>query len=128
MKQVAAAIAFSKDRVLVTRRAAGQSLAGHWEFPGGKLEDGESVQDCIVRELKEELSISVRAGEIMTQSVYEYAGGAINLIAVYVELHDWDLRLSVHDAFEWVHPLDLRALDLAPADIPIAEELINRHG
>lgn len=128
IKPVAADIALNQDKVPVTRWAAGQSLAGHWEFPGGKLETDETVQDCILRELKEELSISVQAGEVMTQSVYEDAGCTINLIAVYVELIEGDLQLSVHDAFAWVHPLELRHLELAPADIPIAEELINRHG
>ena len=68
MKQVAAAIAIEGGKVLVTRRAAGQSLAGFWEFPGGKVEPGEDVQSCIVRELHEELGVASTAGEIIDSS------------------------------------------------------------
>lgn len=68
MKQVAAAIVFDDGKVLVTRRAAGQKLAGFWEFPGGKLEPGEDVQSCIVRELQEELGVASTAGEVLTVS------------------------------------------------------------
>ena len=128
MKQVAAAVAIRDGRILVTRRAPGEKLEGYWEFPGGKLEPGEQPQDCIVRELAEELGVSSSAGEVLTAAVYEYPGGAINLIAVSVTLHHEDLRLSVHDAFDWVQPSALLELQLAPADIPIAEELVRLHG
>lgn len=124
MKQVAAAIAYLGDRVLVTRRAQGEQLAGFWEFPGGKIEPGETPARCIVRELEEELGVRSIAGGVITQSVHTYPGGAINLIAIAVELLDSDFRLSVHDAAEFVMPAELLSLDLAPADIPIAKELI----
>ena len=71
MKQVAAAIAYRGDQVLVTRRAPGQHLEGYWEFPGGKLEDGECVARCIERELQEELSDLANVGPFSAeQSVY----------------------------------------------------------
>ena len=114
--------------VLVTRRAPGEKLAGMWEFPGGKLEPGETVQQCIVRELDEELGVAARAGDVIAKTVYTYAGGVIELLAVEVVLLDKTLRLSVHDAFKWVFPDELLGLELAPADIPIAEEIIRRHG
>jgi len=128
LKKVAAAIAIQAGRVLVTRRAPGEKLAGMWEFPGGKLEAVETPQQCIVRELKEELDVRSIAGEIMAETVYEYVGGVIHLIAVEVTLLDSVLCLSVHDKFQWVLPQDLLALEMAPADIPIAEEIIKRHG
>ncbi len=128
MKQVAAAIAVRDNRVLVTRRAPGQKLEGYWEFPGGKLEECESPQECIVRELLEELSIEAEAGEIIAESIYEYSGGAINLIGVSVLLLSQDIRLSVHDSYEWVLPSELLDMNLAPADVAIAEELVRRYG
>lgn len=121
MKEVAAAIAISDGKVLVTRRAAGQKLAGYWEFPGGKLEPGEDVQTCIVRELEEELGVSSTAGEVLTTSEYTYPGGAISLIAVEVSLHSTDFTLTVHDEYAWKAPTELLELNLAPADTPIAE-------
>lgn len=128
MKLVAAAIAINDGRVLVTRRAPGQSLEGYWEFPGGKLELKESPQQCIERELYEELGVAASAGEVITESIYEYPGGTIKLIAIEATLHDHNLRLSVHDAFEWIFPELLLDLNLAPADIAIAQELIRRVG
>ncbi|MDG2004877.1 MAG: NUDIX domain-containing protein, partial [Novosphingobium sp.] len=100
MKQVAAAIAIRDGLVLVTRRGPGENLEGCWEFPGGKLEPGETPQECIVRELAEELGARASAGEIITQSIYDYPGGAINLIAVEVTLHETDFELTVHDAVQ----------------------------
>lgn len=128
VKPVAAAIAFNEGKVLVTRRAADQKLAGLWEFPGGKLEPGEDFQTCIVRELEEELGVTSTAGEVLTVSEYEYPGGAISLIAIEVSLHSSDFTLSVHDKYAWIDPGELLELNLAPADIPIAKELIDRYG
>ena len=128
LKQVAAAIAINEGRVLVTRRAAGQKLAGFWEFPGGKLEPGEDVQTCIVRELQEELGIDSTSGEVITVSEYTYPGGAISLIAIEVSLHSRDFTLTVHDDYAWRAPRELLEINLAPADIPIAKELIERYG
>jgi 8-oxo-dGTP diphosphatase len=128
VKQVAAAIIEREGRVLVTRRGPGQHLAGSWEFPGGKLECGETPQSCIIRELAEELCVTVTAGKIITESLYEYPGGAINLIAVATHLEGQALCLTVHDASEWLEPHQLLNIALAPADVPIARELIRRRG
>ncbi|WP_200956694.1 (deoxy)nucleoside triphosphate pyrophosphohydrolase [Tsuneonella troitsensis] len=127
MKQVAAAIAISGGKVLVTKRAGDQALAGMWEFPGGKLEPGEDVQSCIVRELREELGVCSTAGEVFMTSDYIYPGGAISLIAIEVALHSHCLALTVHDEHAWIAPGELLSLNLAPADIPIAKELMKRH-
>ena len=127
MKQVAAAVAYRGNDVLVTRRAPGQKLEGYWEFPGGKVEEGECVARCIERELQEELGVRSVAGEVIAEAVHEYSGGAINLIAIEVKLLDSDLCLSVHDAAEFVSPADLLSMQLAPADIPLAEEVMRRH-
>jgi 8-oxo-dGTP diphosphatase len=95
---------------------------------GGKVEPHESVQQCIVRELAEELSVRASAGEVLAETTYTYDGGEMHLIAVEVSLLDSLLRLSVHDEFQWVVPARLLGLELAPADISIAEEIIRRHG
>ncbi|MDP1027006.1 (deoxy)nucleoside triphosphate pyrophosphohydrolase [Sphingomonas sp. KR1UV-12] len=123
VQNVAAAIACRGDRVLVTRRAPGQKMAGLWEFPGGKLEPGETPQTCIVREIAEELSVDCTAGGILMEHRHTYSGGAINLIAVIVTLTSDGFRLSVHDDARWVPASDLLSLELAPADIPVARRL-----
>lgn len=126
--QVAAAVVYRDGNILITRRAPGEKLAGMWEFPGGKLESGETPQSCIVRELREELGVESDAGEILTTSVFTYPGGTIELIAVIVSLQSTVLALHVHDRAKWVTPLDLLGYELAPADIPIAEEIIRKYG
>tara|TARA_Y100000815_G_scaffold179957_1_gene163957 strand:+ start:1000 stop:1389 length:390 start_codon:yes stop_codon:yes gene_type:complete len=126
--QVAAAVIHQEGMVLITRRAPGEKLAGMWEFPGGKLEPGETPQTCIVRELREELGVESDAGEILTTSAFTYPGGTIELTAVTVALQSVVLTLQVHDRAEWVKPQDLLGYDLAPADIPIAEEIIRKYG
>lgn len=123
LKEVAAAIAVSGERVLVSRRAPGQSLAGLWEFPGGKVEAGEDVQTCIVRELKEELGVRAIARNVIARSEYAYPGGAIMLVAIEVILEEADFQLTVHDQHAWIELQKLLELDLAPADIPIAKKL-----
>ena len=124
VKRVAAAIIVEEGKVLLTRRAPGERLAGMWEFPGGKLEAGESAEECLRRELHEELSIHASTHGVLVRSVYAYDDGAIELIAVATVIESGELRLTVHDRAEWV-PLDaLLEYDLAPADIPIAKYLI----
>lgn len=126
--QVAAAVVYRNGNILITRRAPNEKLAGMWEFPGGKLAPGETPQSCIVRELREELGVESDAGEILTTSVFTYPGGTIELIAVTVSLRSTVLTLHVHDRAEWVTPPDLLGYELAPADIPIAEEIIRKYG
>lgn len=117
---VAAGIIISEGKVFVTRRAPGQKLEGFWEFPGGKLEPGETPQAAVIRELAEELSIEGEAGSILTSSIYCYPGGAINLIGVEVRMTVDHWCLTVHDRAEWISADRLMELELAAADIPIA--------
>ena len=123
MKQVAAAIIFNKGKILVTRRAPGEKLAGYWEFPGGKLEGNETPQECIVRELREELGLHAAAGDVIASSVYEYTGGAIELIAVECAVQNYEIGLTVHDDYEYIQPEALIDIRLAPADIDIAKKI-----
>ncbi|MBV7564167.1 (deoxy)nucleoside triphosphate pyrophosphohydrolase [Pseudomonas sp. sia0905] len=127
-RKVAAAVIYLAGKILIARRAPGEKLAGMWEFPGGKLEANETPQACITRELHEELGVESDAGEILTTSIYTYPGGTIELIAVVVELRSTAFKLQVHDLAEWVLPNELLDYDLAPADIPIAEEIIHTYG
>ncbi|SDK77410.1 8-oxo-dGTP diphosphatase [Modicisalibacter muralis] len=128
MKNVAAALIINGGHILLTRRAPGENLAGYWEFPGGKQELGETIQQCAQRELEEELSLPSIAGEVFMESIYRYEGGAINLVGVLVEAQRGPLTLTVHDRAEWIPISQLMQYELAPADIPIAEKLAKIYG
>jgi 8-oxo-dGTP diphosphatase len=123
MKTVAAAIIEREGRILLTRRARGQTLGGWWEFPGGKQAPGETLTACLERELREELAVTVRAGAVFAENIHHYDQGAVRLVALFAELVAGEIVLSVHDRFAWVEKARLADYDLSPADIPIARKL-----
>ena len=123
---VAAAVIRRQSSVFLTRRGPNEKMATLWEFPGGKLEASETPQECIVRELAEELSILASAGNVLLESIHDYPDMTVNLIAVEVEMIGEQFELSVHDEAKWVEIDALLELNLAPADIPIAEALMAR--
>lgn len=121
MKIVTAAIIRKNDKVLLTRRAFGERLQGFWEFPGGKLESGESLQECLERELLEELGVRSKAGDILCSCEFTYDLGSIKLIALETTLGSDRFLPRAHDKIEWVGPKYLMTYELAPPDVPIAE-------
>jgi len=126
LKQVTAAVIIKNGKVLLTRRKQGEKLAGFWEFPGGKLEEGETLRSCLERELLEELGIHAKAGPLLAESEYHYDHGAIRLLAFFTEIQGAEnLMLTVHDRAEWVDPDELTNYKLSPADIPIALKICN---
>jgi 8-oxo-dGTP diphosphatase len=123
MKDVSAAIIILEDKVLLTRRAPGEKHAGGWEFPGGKVEAGESPETCLHRELLEELEIETTIGEKLTENIHTYETCAIRLLAYRATILSGELCLHVHDEYRWVRISDLMHYQLLPADKPIAEFL-----
>jgi 8-oxo-dGTP diphosphatase len=124
MKVVTAAIIQDQGRYFVARRGPGEKLAGLWEFPGGKVEPGETLQEGLKREIAEELGVEAIVGDVVTESHYKYEHGEILLVALQTEIKGNDIRLSVHDKEDWLFPEQILALELAPADIPIAKFLM----
>lgn len=123
MKIVTAAIIRKGERVLLTRRAPGDRHEGSWEFPGGKLEAGETLQQCLERELLEELGVSSKAGPVVCSSDFTYDHGCIRLVAIETTIASDDFQLTAHDRVEWVNLKDLLDYELLPADIPVAKFL-----
>ncbi len=111
---VLAAIIEKDGRILLCRRAPGRSNAGKWEFPGGKLEAGETEQECLTRELREELGVEADMGEFVAEFL-EHDGRF--LIKYYrVKLKSDDLKLSAHDGAEWVGREALLMYEMTHAD------------
>lgn len=127
MREVTAAVIFREGKILLARRGPQSKLAGFWEFPGGKVEPGESYQECLERELKEELGIQAIAGEIIGQSKYQYDHGSFIIIAILAEMIGDEIELKVHDMLDWVNPSELAGYELAPADIPLADLIRANH-
>jgi len=122
--RVTAGVITDNDKVLITKRAPKENFAGMWEFPGGKIEANETPEDCLIRELKEELNIDVSIIKFCTEATHDYGYMNINLIAYYCTINDGMIRISVHDNYMWVKIIDLLEYDLLPADISIAKKVM----
>ncbi len=118
---VAAAVIKKDNRVLLAQRAQGEHLEYKWEFPGGKIEPGETPEECLQRELNEEFSIIAQANIFIGESIFHYPDKSIRLLAYEVKWLGGDFILNVHDKIDWVTREALLSKDLAAADIPIAK-------
>jgi len=123
MKEVTAAIILKENKVLIAQRAPGENLAGKWEFPGGKLEPGETPKECLKREIREELDIEIEVLDFFDESIYAYNSGTIKLMAFWCQWISGDFTLYVHSNLAWVNRDELDLYGFAPADIPLVEKL-----
>ena len=121
--KVAAAIIARDGLILAARKKAGLHLAGYWEFPGGKIEPGETPEECLCRELWEEFSIRCEIGPFLGESTYDYGNTIINLLGYHAIHREGLFRLTDHDAIRWMLPSELTNLRWAPADIPLVDKL-----
>ncbi|MEY8370381.1 (deoxy)nucleoside triphosphate pyrophosphohydrolase [Aerococcaceae bacterium 50-4] len=121
---VVGAILVRDHKILCAQRGGEKSLAYLWEFPGGKIEDGETAQEALKRELMEELKIEVSMAEdIFDHSAYEYDFGRVHLTTILCQLKGSEPVLTEHVAINWLTPDELSTLDWAPADIPAVQKL-----
>jgi len=121
--RVTAAVICRDGAYLLGRRSRNRELPGKWEFPGGKIEPGESPETCLTREILEELGLEARVGERVGVFEYIEAARRIELIAFYTEVESGPPSLNDHDEVSWVGPHSLLDYDLAPADIELARRL-----
>lgn len=123
MKKVTAGIIIDNNKILIAQRGVNEKLAGKWEFPGGKIEQGEIPEACLKREIKEELELDIEVGRFLGESIFTYPNGEIKLIAYFAALVGGNIKLSVHDKVEWITIDEVDKYDFAPADIPLVKKL-----
>lgn len=123
---VTAGIILKDGCVLLARRNRNKTLGGMWEFPGGKQEIGETLTECLERELLEELGVSSKAGSVFIESRHQYTDLEIDLIGIFATIDSENFVLVDHDEVAWVQVRDLIKYNLSPADIPISNELIKQ--
>ncbi|MGC6512057.1 MAG: 8-oxo-dGTP diphosphatase MutT [Parvibaculales bacterium] len=124
MKQllvVAAALVDEEGRVLVTQRPPGKSMAGKWEFPGGKVEAQETPEQALIRELKEELDIDVTHNCLAPLSFASHTYDDFHLLMPLFVCRKWQgvVRPAEGQAMQWVKPVQLFKLEMPPADLPL---------
>ena len=127
---VACALIDADNRVLVTQRPEGKQLAGLWEFPGGKLEAGERPEPALIRELAEELGITVKEACLAPLTFASYAYPEFHLLMPLYICRRWEGTVSPREgqALRWVRPGKLRELAMPPADEPLIPPLVDLVG
>ena len=124
MLKVVCGIIYKDEKIFLCRRKMEKSLGGYWEFPGGKIEAGENAEDSLRRELREELDMEVEIERYFATSKYDYPTFFIELIAYICHFKDTPIRLTDHDEYAWVNPQELLDWKLSPADVPLAEKVV----
>ncbi len=119
---VACAILEQEGNVLATQRSASMSLPLKWEFPGGKIQEGESVAECLKRELHEELGIAVAVGTPLPPTTHRYPVFTVTLYPFRCSIVGGDITLHEHAALAWLPPEELHTLDWAEADLPVIDQ------
>jgi len=123
LRVVAAAIFDADRRVLIAQRPEGKHMAGWWEFPGGKVANGESDADALVRELREELGVEARAHREITTMSHEYPDRIVELVLWHASIASGEPRGLDGQQLQWVGCQFLGNVGLLPADLPLIPAL-----
>lgn len=124
MLQVTCAIIEHANEILICQRSASMKLPLKWEFPGGKIETGESKEDCLHREIKEEINIDITIRKALTMVEHQYADFSLQLYPFVCSLQSGEVKVLEHAQAIWVAIDQLLDYDWAEADLPIVKEYI----
>ena len=128
MTDVVAALIWDQDKFMICQRPANKARALLWEFVGGKTESGETLEEALVRECREELDITVAVGKIFTQVVHEYPDIHIRLTLFNCTIAQGTPKLLEHNDLKWITPAQIPEFDFCPADKDILALIGARHG
>lgn len=120
--EVVAAIMIHNAQIFATQRGYGE-FKGGWEFPGGKMEPGETPQQALVREIKEELDTEIEVGDLLETIEYDYPKFHLTMHCFLCTIRSGDLVLKEHEAAKWLTKEELDSVDWLPADIKVVKTL-----
>ena len=120
--RVVAAVIRQGDRIFATARGYGE-FKGQWEFPGGKIEAGETPQQALIREIKEELDVMVSVGDLIDTIEYDYPTFHLSMDCFWCEIVGGKLELKEHEAAKWLTKESLDSVDWLPADRALIEKI-----
>ena len=119
---VVAAIIKENNKFFASQRGYGE-FTGGWEFPGGKIEEGETPQEALIREIKEELDISIIVGELLDIVEYDYPTFHLSMQCFWATIEDGELILKEHMAAKWLKKDELESVNWLPADEGLVEKI-----
>lgn len=120
--EVVAAIIKNEDKIFATQRGYGE-FKGYWEFPGGKLEEGETPQKALIREIQEELDTDIEVGELIETVEYDYPQFHLTMHCFICTVMSGNLVLKEHQAAKWLTKDTLKSVDWLPADEGLIEKI-----
>lgn len=120
--KVVAAIIIDNGKIFATQRGYGEFKDG-WEFPGGKIEEGETPQEALIREIKEELDIEIEVGELLDTVEYDYPKFHLSMDCFICKIKSGKLVLKEHEAAKWLTEEALDSVEWLPADLRLVEKL-----
>jgi 8-oxo-dGTP diphosphatase len=124
VRVVGAVIYNEQNEILCALRSPEMSLPNLWEFPGGKIEEGENPEETLVREIQEELGCTIEVYEKIEEVHHEYPNVIVNLLTYKAKIVEGEPKAKEHAELKWVPLQDLNSLEWAPADIPTVEALL----
>lgn len=127
MTQVVAALIWDENKFMICQRPAHKARGLLWEFVGGKVEDGETKQQALVRECMEELDITVQVGDVFMNVMHEYPELTIELTLFNCTIGEGIPKRIEHSDIQWITPEEILLFDFCPADKEILKEIIKRH-
>ena len=126
VKVVGAVIRNEENHILCALRSPNMSMPNLWEFPGGKIEEGESPQASLLREIKEELDCTIEVLDFITEVQHPYPNILVHLLTYEARIIDGIPQAKEHARLEWISLTKLKELEWAPADIPTVEILLKK--
>ncbi len=121
--EIVAALIWDKDRFLICQRPKNKARALLWEFVGGKVEKGESKEEALIRECREELAIDIAVDSVFTEVTHDYPDITIHLTLLNSRIVGGQLTLLEHNAMAWITPSEIERYDFCPADEVILEKI-----
>lgn len=128
MTEVVAALIWDKDKFMICQRPAHKARGLLWEFVGGKVEPGETKEQALIRECREEIAVALSVGDVFMDVVHEYPDLTVHLTLFNATIADGVPQMLEHNDIQWITPSDIPNYAFCPADVEILEEIIKRYG
>lgn len=127
MTEVVAALIWDGEKFLICQRPENKARGLLWEYVGGKVEPGETKEEALIRECKEELDVMISVGDVFMDVIHEYPDITVHLTLFHAQIVSGEIRLLEHNAVAWITPDEIPSYAFCPADKEINERIINSY-